>query len=326
MLRTLRTSITATMAAASLLILGCGAADGEGAGPGEGPSGGGGSSGSSTGGSSGSGDLEWNVVAPAPSGGCGDGEPATVLFVVDRSGSMKCNLPEITPSTDCESIADRVDPNAPSKWEIVSQVMAANLGALVPQSDTDIPVAAGLSFFSRDNSCGVLSQPDVAIAPMDDQQVQFLQSGLFGQTPAGPTPIVGALVTAYRHLHEELRANGNRYVVLLTDGSDPCQDQYTKTFNAQGIPAPADFIQDLLQVQVPNAVAANIRTFVVGAPGSEANAWMLSALAVAGGTAPEGCNPQTESCHYDTTNGSFEEQFQLAMESITAAVSCPSIM
>ena len=49
--------------------------------------------------------------------------PANILFIIDRSGSMNCNLPPITASADCEAMAAKKDPNSPSKWEVVRDAL-----------------------------------------------------------------------------------------------------------------------------------------------------------------------------------------------------------
>src|SRR6185295_18063965 len=43
--------------------------------------------------------------------------PASVLFVVDRSGSMACNAPPVQSVAECEADPKRKDPAQPSRWE-----------------------------------------------------------------------------------------------------------------------------------------------------------------------------------------------------------------
>src|SRR4029077_18530276 len=102
-------------------------------GTGGGGSGGSGGSGgdAGTGGSAGTG----IIVGPGAdsgandSGGCasstvkGELIPANLLFVIDRSGSMNCNLPPITSSSDCEAKPERADSTKPSKWEIIRDAL-----------------------------------------------------------------------------------------------------------------------------------------------------------------------------------------------------------
>src|ERR1041385_1376562 len=56
--------------------------------------------------------------------------PPNILFLIDRSSSMNCNLPDITSSQDCERTATRQDPNQPSKWEIVKSALETAIGQL----------------------------------------------------------------------------------------------------------------------------------------------------------------------------------------------------
>ena len=59
----------------------------------------------------------------------------------------------------------------------------------------------------------------------------------------------------------------------------------------------------LVDDEVPKAAGAGvgIRTFVIGAPGSESARTVLSKLAQNGGTAPPGCDPEQGNCHFDMT-------------------------
>jgi hypothetical protein len=127
---------------------------------------------------------------------------------------------------------------------------------------------------------------------------------------------VGATILAYNHLHEEKKAPGNRYVVLLTDGAESCDP---------------DKINQLLDVEVKKARDANIRTFVIGAPGSESARSLLSELAFRGGTASKaGCKHDIKGaadqgdCHLDmTTSTDFASALSAALGTVsTAAQGC----
>src|SRR5262245_52213523 len=56
--------------------------------------------------------------------------PTNVLFLVDRSGSMNCNLPPATTSVQCEQMPMKADPAQLSKWEIVRGVLKAAIAQL----------------------------------------------------------------------------------------------------------------------------------------------------------------------------------------------------
>jgi hypothetical protein len=183
----------------------------------------------------------------------------------------------------------KADPNQPSKWEIIREAMKSAISAL-PGS-----AAAGITYFSNDNSCGVQSQPNVELNLLDKPHLDALTASLDAVQPKGGTPIVGAMINAYKRLNPNQYPDqpfGNKYVVLLTDGSESC--------NPEAVPR-------LLDMEAPKAIQAYIKTFVIGAPGSESARGMLSQLAYQGGTAKSaGCNhansaPDVGDCHFDMT-------------------------
>ena len=273
------------------------------------------------GGFGGSGGLSIAVDAAALSdatSGCGS-KKVTALFVIDRSGSMKCNLPPTTSSQDCERTPERVDAVQPSKWEIVINVLSASFQQLVPKT-ADLTVRAGLSLFSVDDECGARSRPSVPLADMTATQVDSLRQSL-EITPAGGTPIVGAAILAYKHIYQP-GFSGEGHVILLTDGADSCKAAYD---NSVG---PGDHIAGLIDVEAPKALRLGIKTWVIGAPGSEPARHMLSNLARAGGTARKDCdpgspdNPASGNCHYDMTEGDFQLALQKALEQIVTVVTC----
>jgi hypothetical protein len=242
--------------------------------------------------------------------------PTNILFVVDRSGSMKC-LPD-TPAADCDAnVPATAAPG--SKWSEITTALTSTFDALKDAPAT----AAGLSFFSNDDVCGANSQPSVEVNAMTQPQVDALNASLSAIQPNGGTPIIGATVLAYKHLHQEALALGNRFVVLVTDGADSCLDGgYDVTF---------DPVQQLLDVELPKAISVNIRTFVIGAPGSENARGLLSRIASLGGTArTEGCDDSMSAadvgdCHFDmTTSTDFAADFAAALDQITgrAAQTC----
>jgi hypothetical protein len=215
--------------------------------------------------------------------------PTNLLFLIDRSASMSCNLPPIQGSAQCEAAPARVDSAAPSKWEVVNAALQRAIGQL--------PAAArvGISFFSNDDRCGVQSEPSVSLAALDATHVGALQASLDAVNPKGGTPIVGGLILAYKHLNPDQNpalTRGNRVVVLLTDGQEGCA---------------VDQVQRLLTSELPKSRSAGIMTFVIGVPGSESNRSFLSELAFAGGTASRpdcahgAADPSLGDCHFDMT-------------------------
>lgn len=237
--------------------------------------------------------------------------PTSMLFVLDRSRSMACNLPPLQSSEACEQTPEPVDPDKPTKWQITKGALARTFDQL-PAANALL----GLSFLSNNGDCGVDSTPAVGLDPLDGAQRSELKSALDTVTPDGLTPIVGATILAYHHLHQEKKAPGNRYVVLITDGAESC--------------AP-ESVTRLLEDEVKKAREANIRTFVIGAPGSEPARALLSELAYRGGTArsssckhdPDGPADQGD-CHLDMTKSSdFAGALAEALGTVSnAAQSC----
>lgn len=238
--------------------------------------------------------------------------PASILFVVDRSKSMECNPPPLQDTASCTAAAVPVDPTAASRWTLTVRALSDAFDAL---GASNASVSVGLNFFSADETCGVHSSPVVSVGPLTDPNLTTLHAILDGTSPGGGTPIVGATILAYQHMHEEAGAaiecpspecpcasppcgaGGNRYVVLITDGEESCAK------DAAELDA---WIDRLLDVEAPRAVSANVRTFVIGAPGSEPARGYLSELAFRGGTAQRadcvyGRDGAEGDCHFDMT-------------------------
>jgi hypothetical protein len=311
--------ITSTSRTISLLLLASLAACSAGtSGGGDEPGGTGGDTSGNGGSSPGSGGTVFGSL-DGEGRKCGD-KDINILFVIDRSGSMNCNLPPITESRACEQLAAPVDAGQPTKWGVMTGVLSAALERIVPPSG--IHVRAGLSYFSTNDRCGANSAPLVQIADADAAQIGLLRQTLSQGIPAGATPIVGATILAYKHLHEQSPFTGEGHVILLTDGADSCGPDYDAAVG------PGDHVADLIMNQAPKALGVGIRTWVIGAPGSEPARGMLSRLAVSGGTQrAEQCDasspdPAVGDCHYDMTTGKFETALQEALEHIVDVVTC----
>jgi Mg-chelatase subunit ChlD len=221
--------------------------------------------------------------------------PANILFVLDRSGSMLCNPPPTTLSSVCEQQPTRDNANSPSKWEITTQALIKAVRAL-PGSAT-----IGLSYFANDDECGVNSLPSVPLLANSSAQQQAIETSIRSVSPGGGTPIVGATILAYAHMHASALAGkiyGNEFVVLITDGAQSEQCSFAPRCSSA-----TSCTDVLINEEVAKAAGrgVGIRTFVVGVPGSEPARTVLSQIAKLGGSGPANCDPQQGNCHFDMT-------------------------
>lgn len=309
---------------------GAGAASGTGAGSGTGGSGAGSGAGAGVGGG-----IQFDSGTGGITGdsGCasvtevGELKPANLLFVIDRSGSMNCNLPsDGQSSASCEVAPVPIDVSKPTKWQLTRDALKAAVDDLQLSGN----VSAGMVAFPKsDSDCAVEQTPNVLVGALDATKNAELKGFLDFVTPKGSTPLAGATILSYAYLYQQLQQAslpGNTFVVLLSDGFESCK--------------PAE-LDKLLQQDVPNAYnLLGIRTFVIGVPGSENARALLSSIATAGGTAPATCTlpsppsswqscssatppaacPQGD-CHFDmTTSSNFSQDLKAALETISGAV------
>jgi hypothetical protein len=302
------------------------------------PDGGGGPGGSSSGGGSGGGPginlgVDGGAAPAGDSGlaGCATGEagasrePVYLLFVLDGSGSMSHD----------------------NKWVAVTGAIDAIFTDMATKADDG--VGAGLIVFSDSNdptvnTGGAYPTPlDVPLAFVDQAQL----AKLVGRTaspdaPNSNTPTGRALTGGYGELASfqpaaPLLPGGKRVLVLITDGVPT--DQTCKTTLKNGSD---NYAQNGCIVMAATELAATapkgpIETFVIGVgplPGDFAtyDPYWLAALAVAGGTAPPGCNPKenaagaTDYCYFnvDPTGAAAaaeEQAFETAINAIRGEVS-----
>jgi Mg-chelatase subunit ChlD len=214
---------------------------------------------------------------------------ANFLFVIDQSGSMDDPAPG--------------DVLGRTKWEATREALGDALNVLAMQTNAKV----GLSLFPvRDPilQCSIQPTPDVPVAKLNAAQHALLDAALDAVAPRGDTPIGGTMMYSYEFLRQQIveqhALSGNTFVVLFTDGQETC-DQAAA--------------QSLVDKNTHLATEFDIRTFVIGAPGSEGERARLSQIAFEGGTAvaPD-CNhdPSTHTgdCHFDMTQ---EDDFASAL-------------
>jgi hypothetical protein len=241
--------------------------------------------------------------------------PAMLQFVIDKSTSMN---QDTLPST-----------NGATKWEATRDALIAAF----PQMDPSLAVGEFFypSVAHNENQCLPGCADDtggVPIAPLDAAQVQALQDGARAvpnpTTPPG-TPTHDAWRVGLLRLQQALAnpppgyENARGYIVLMTDGMPTLALNCTPSYgclNNNGAPGGVDSVQwqEIIDDVAQTTAATQIQTFVIGAPGSEDDRDipvingqkdyvardMLSALAIAGQTAIDGCNVSGPNyCHID---------------------------
>ncbi|MBX3191596.1 MAG: VWA domain-containing protein [Labilithrix sp.] len=236
--------------------------------------------------------------------------PANLLFIVDRSGSMNCNPPPLTTSAACEVNPVAADAGAPTKWSITREALKSAI-AVMPNNNS-----VGITYFNNDDECGVQATPNVPVTALSAGQVTLVNGSLDAVTPKGFTPIVGGVTLGYQHLHASTTIMGTKFIVLITDGEETCAPDQQENF---------------VNTTVTNAAAVGIRTFVIGAPGSENNRAILSRVAFNGKTARTptcvhaAAPTNVGDCHFDLTNAgtNLAAQLNTALDTISKqALSC----
>lgn len=236
--------------------------------------------------------------------------PTNLLFILDSSGSMNCVPPN---GDEAEAKLCKTDPrkrgDGPSKWEVTYEALASALEPLVERANLNVAVSSFPQFGTR---CDVATDPEIAFSGLDEGHLDDATAFLEAVIPDGETPIAGATILGYAAVADGLRKakiRGNAYVVLLTDGEETCKP---------------DELPKLLEQDAPMARNGfGIRTFVIGAPGSEGARSFLSQLAHAGGTdAYAGCNfsddEASPDCHFDmTTSTDFGKDLAQVLDQIT---------
>lgn len=244
--------------------------------------------------------------------------PVYLLFVVDGSGSM----------------------NDDTKWEALVPAYDAFVDDLASRADPTF--GAGLTVFAdandptiTDTSAGPYSKMDVPIAFVDALQKSALRGRLDGTSPNLGTPTYEVLSGQFPLLEayappagSKLATNGRKVLVFVSDGvPDP------------DMPAGQNeqpWSIDLVRTEAGKGVA----TFAVGigklSPLEPAkyDPRFMAQLAVAGGTAAAGCNPDevadaSRMCHFQITPGggksasALQQELSAAIDSIrTQALSC----
>jgi hypothetical protein len=211
---------------------------------------------------------------------------ATAVLVIDRSGSMADNT---------------VDATATSKWT----ALLAALRAVLLQVDQAVEL--GLALFPaaqppgpnpQEMSCRV--DAALTVEPRYGAASAILDA-LARVTPAGSTPTSGGLQLAFSWYLRAPDRDGERYVILATDGGPNCGvDHDPRTCRCTGPRDPRlspdvrcnSTLSCLDETRPVTLIAEGARggvpTYVLGLNGTEDFVDVLDAMASAGGRAREG--------------------------------------
>jgi hypothetical protein len=239
-----------------------------------------------------------------------------MLFILDGSGSMGQN----------------------NKWPAATGALEAIFADMQMKADTGVGVGLLVFSDSKDKTAGNGPYPesgiDVPINFVGAAQDSALNTRLSGQ-PKNGTPTGKAMTGGYSELESYVNMTpippgGQKVLVLLTDGvpseGDACVQSGTNYMsNACMVDAAAELTKA--------SPAGPILTFVIGTgvyPSTDLTNFdpsFLGNLAVAGGTAPMGCNPNentagaTDLCYFevDPTAGS-QAQTETAFENAINAI------
>jgi hypothetical protein len=237
----------------------------------------------------------------------------SLLMVVDRSGSMAPRW--LGTRAAVLGMLKGADPEL-----AVGMSVFPALGCDVAPLATCLedPTGAGCSSVLSNGCCGDVSPgPEVPMAGAG--QVIGAVRDWFdaNRHPDGFTPTLAALSSAYAYLHS-IPSEGQRYVALVTDGAPTLHgDEYgVEAFDECGN-------QGQLLDEVSAAASAEnaVKTFVIGAPGSEIASELLGEMAVRGGTARSSpCSAAAGECHYTIGNDNFDDELGRVLDTIAGLV------
>lgn len=257
-----------------------------------------------------------------------EGLPASVAFVIDTSRSMNC----LASNTSCnptvtEQVTETPDPND-SRYDVLRNALVSASAQLPTNLDVAImnyprrPIAPDLC---------IPEAPLLAFTPVANNP--NIAGVLSAVSPSGSTPTHDALLRGFELVSGG--ANQAKFVVLATDGGPThcvgCQQSCEvglapeTCVQACNIQTDSQAAGSALQQAVAARTAQGIRTFIIGIPGTGSGFnRTLSRLAVAGGTARAGCNPETENCHFDlSSSGDLAGDMLRALQQITGLlISC----
>jgi len=188
---------------------------------------------------------------------------------------------------------------SPSIYDVTTQAIGQTITNLGPAA----PIAWGLIFFPVDGACGGPTAPSVDVAVGDGAQIV---SAIQATTPKGSTPTHKGINLATSYLGG-LNDGRSHYILLATDGAPNCDPGDTQPIPTKRCQSDADCAAtefcylvpplgglcelrplDLAVHSIEDALAAGIKTFVVGLSIDSASTDTLNRMADAGGAAQSG--------------------------------------
>ncbi len=146
----------------------------------------------------------------------------SVLFVVDRSGSMRAGLGH----------------GGPERWGAMQQALAHAL----PRIEANPGSKMGAMLFPSHGKCSVRSRPEVGLQSRADAVLDLVSSS----NPSGDTPMRQALERAHTYFSQQPADDSTtRAVVLVTDGLPNCGGNIAQVGNR---------IEELQALDIPTAV------------------------------------------------------------------------
>jgi hypothetical protein len=247
--------------------------------------------------------------------------PASLLILLDRSGSMAKDGKWTAAVAALKSALSKADNDLPAGilFYPEGKFDSSKLAAC-----TFNPAAPGCAEAFADSGCkDIKTTPDVPVDLLSKTRT-LITSKLDATDPNGDTtPTRWALKNSWAYM-STLAAKADRYVVLVTDG-EPTSYQPKMTVGTLTIPESAIECKDKATIEAEALAASSamppVKTFVIGAPGSETAAPHLSKIAVNGKTRrTPTCDPNKGECHYQIGSGSFESDLGKALEEITGKI------
>ncbi|HEV8246566.1 MAG TPA: vWA domain-containing protein, partial [Polyangiaceae bacterium] len=256
----------------------------------------------------------------------GEELPAVLQLVVDVSGSMD----DPAPGAD----------NGDSKWDVTRKALRNAIDAM-PDS-----VSVGVLYYpNRDVSDSTDPRPvdrcvnvDAMIpidmlGPQGDPQRDQIDQSLDDANTGDLTPTHDAYRYALQESLIPYMTSARKFMLLITDGEPTMRLECIGQTGNNVMDQPTQPIID----EIAGAFAQDIRTFLIGSPGSQESSesmtdmrpW-LSRAAIEGGTAPDGCMENgPDYCHLDMTQEpDFAQALTDGLASIVGQVvdSCTFVM